>query len=33
MVWEPLIIALVLGLVVSGALWFALVWPRREPPD
>jgi hypothetical protein len=33
MVWEPFIIALVFGLLVSAALYFMLLWPGREPPD
>ena len=33
MVWEPFVIALVLGLVVSAGLWFMFVWPSQEPPD
>jgi hypothetical protein len=33
MVWEPFVIALVFGLLVSAALYFVLLWPGREPPD
>jgi hypothetical protein len=33
MVWEPIWIALSLGLVVSGAIVFIFVWPRHEPED
>lgn len=33
MLWDPIIIALVLGLVISGALWFIFIWPGQEPPD
>jgi hypothetical protein len=33
MVWEVYAIALVLGLVVSAGLYFALIWPAHEPPD
>jgi hypothetical protein len=29
MVWEPLLIALALGLLISLALHFILVWPSR----
>jgi len=33
MVWEPFVIAVVLGLAVSGALWLIFFWPHHEPPD
>ncbi len=33
MVWDPIIVALLLGLVISGGLVFAFVWPMFEPPD
>ena len=33
MVWEPFTIALMLGLAVSGTLWFIFIWPGQEPPD
>ena len=32
-VWEPYAIAVFAGLLTSAALYFALVWPQREPPD
>lgn len=33
MVWEPFALAVVFGLIISAAIWFVFVWPRREPPD
>jgi uncharacterized iron-regulated membrane protein len=32
-IWEPFVLALVLGLVVSGGLYFAYLWPSVEPLD
>jgi hypothetical protein len=32
-IWEPFILALFLGLVVSAALYFAYLWPSVEPED
>lgn len=31
MIWEPFLLALVLGLVVSAGLYFAYLWPSVEP--
>lgn len=31
MVWEPFILALVLGIIVSAGLYFAYLWPSVEP--
>lgn len=31
MIWEPFVLALVLGLVVSAGLYFAYLWPSVEP--
>ena len=31
--WEPFVLALVLGLVVSAGLYFAYLWPAVEPLD
>ena len=33
MVWEPLVVALLLGLVISAGLYFIFLWPSREPDD
>ncbi len=33
MIWGPFAIAAGLGAVISLALYFIFVWPRREPPD
>jgi hypothetical protein len=32
-IWEPFILALFLGLVVSAGLYFAYLWPAVEPDD
>jgi hypothetical protein len=32
-IWEPFVLALVLGLVVSAGLYFAYLWPSVEPVD
>jgi hypothetical protein len=34
-IWEPFVLALVLGLIVSGGLYYAYLWPSVEPlePD
>ncbi len=33
MIWEPFVLALVLGLVVSVGLYFAYLWPSVEPAE
>ena len=33
MIWEPFILALVLGVIVSAGLYFAYLWPSVEPDD
>jgi len=33
MLWEPVSLAIALGLVISAGLWLVLVWPSQEPPD
>lgn len=33
MIWEPFLLALVLGLVVSAGLYFAYLWPSVEPVE
>ena len=33
MVWSPLILALIFGLVISAGLYFIFFWPSREPDD
>jgi hypothetical protein len=30
-IWEPFLLALVLGIVVSAGLYFAYLWPSVEP--
>jgi hypothetical protein len=30
-IWEPFVLALVLGIIVSAALYFAYLWPSVEP--
>ena len=32
-IWEPFVLALVLGLLVSAGLYFAYLWPSVEPLD
>jgi hypothetical protein len=34
-IWEPFVLALALGLIVSAGLYFAYMWPSAEPiePD
>ena len=32
-IWEPFVLALVLGLVVSAGLYYAYLWPSVEPLD
>jgi hypothetical protein len=32
-IWEPFVLALLLGLVVSAGLYFAYLWPQVEPAD
>ena len=32
-IWEPFVLALVLGLIVSAGLYFAYMWPSVEPTD
>jgi len=32
-IWEPFVLALVLGLIVSAGLYFAYLWPSVEPTD
>jgi hypothetical protein len=32
-IWEPFLLALVLGLVVSAGLYFAYLWPAVEPVE
>ena len=31
MIWEPFVLAVVLGLIVSAGLYFAYLWPAVEP--
>lgn len=31
MIWEPFLLAVVLGLIVSAGLYFAYLWPSVEP--
>jgi len=32
-IWEPFVLALVLGLIVSAGLYFAYLWPAVEPVE
>jgi hypothetical protein len=32
-IWEPFVLALALGLMVSAGLYFAYLWPSVEPLD
>jgi hypothetical protein len=32
-IWEPFILALVLGIIVSAGLYFAYLWPSVEPDE
>jgi len=32
-IWEPFVLALVLGLIVSAGLYFAYLWPSVEPVE
>lgn len=33
MIWEPFVLAVVFGLVVSAGIYFIFLWPQREPSD
>ena len=33
MVWEPFVLAVGFGAVISGALWLVFLWPAQEPDD
>ncbi len=33
MVWEPFALAVVMGLLVSAAIYFIVMWPQVEPLD
>ena len=33
MVWEPFALAVVMGLLVSAAIYFIVMWPQVEPED
>ncbi|MGN6104784.1 MAG: hypothetical protein ACTHU0_06765 [Kofleriaceae bacterium] len=33
MIWEPFVLSLALGLLVSAGLYFAYLWPSVEPLD
>ncbi|MDX2087658.1 MAG: hypothetical protein SFX73_07400 [Kofleriaceae bacterium] len=33
MIWEPFVLALFLGLIVSAGLYFAYLWPHVEPTE
>jgi hypothetical protein len=32
-IWGPFVLALALGMIVSGGLYFAYMWPSVEPED
>lgn len=33
MVWEPFALAVIMGLLVSAAIYFIVMWPQVEPLD
>jgi len=33
MAWEPLALAIGLGLLISAIIYFVFLWPAGEPPD
>jgi hypothetical protein len=33
MVWEPFLLAIFFGLLVSAGIYFAVLWPQVEPLD
>jgi hypothetical protein len=34
MIWEPFLLAVAFGVVVSAAIYFVMMWPQVEPePD
>ena len=33
MIWEPFLLALVLGIIISAGLYFAYLWPAVEPAE
>jgi hypothetical protein len=33
MIWEPFLLAVAFGVVVSAAIYFVVIWPAVEPPD
>lgn len=32
-VWEPFALAIFMGLLVSAAIYFIVMWPQVEPDD
>jgi hypothetical protein len=32
-VWEPFALAVIMGLLVSAAIYFIVMWPQVEPLD
>jgi len=32
-IWEPFVLALFLGLIVSAGLYYAYLWPSVEPEE
>ena len=32
MIWEPFLLAVAFGVVVSAAIYFVVMWPAVEPP-
>jgi hypothetical protein len=32
-IWEPFVLALVLGVIISAGLYFAYLWPSVEPVE
>ena len=33
MIWEPFLLAVAFGLVVSAAIYFVVMWPQVEPEE
>lgn len=33
MIWEPFLLAVAFGVVVSAGIYFAVMWPQVEPED
>jgi hypothetical protein len=33
MIWEPFLLAVAFGVVVSAAIYFVVIWPAVEPAE